>query len=155
MTKRSAGLLPFRRTGSELEVFLVHPGGPFWKNKDAGAWSLVKGEYEGAEDAMAAARREFAEETGFTLDEAEFLPLGEVRQAGGKVVTAWAVEQDLDPAMLRSNTFDMEWPPKSGKRQAFPEVDRAAWFQLPEARVKLIQAQTALLERLAERLSTI
>jgi len=155
MTKRSAGLLPFRRTGSELEVFLVHPGGPFWKNKDAGAWSLVKGEYEGAEDAMAAARREFAEETGFTLDEAEFLPLGEVRQASGKVVTAWAVEQDLDPAMLRSNTFDMEWPPKSGKRQAFPEVDRAAWFQLPEARVKLIQAQTALLERLAERLSTI
>ena len=155
MTKRSAGLLPFRRTGSELEVFLVHPGGPFWKNKDAGVWSLVKGEYEGAEDAMAAARREFAEETGFTLDEAEFLPLGEVRQASGKVVTAWAVEQDLDPAMLRSNTFDMEWPPKSGKRQAFPEVDRAAWFQLPEARVKLIQAQTALLERLAERLSTI
>jgi predicted NUDIX family NTP pyrophosphohydrolase len=155
MTKRSAGLLPFRRTGSELEVFLVHPGGPFWKNKDAGAWSLVKGEYEGAEDAMAAARREFAEETGFTLDEAEFLPLGEVRQAGGKVVTAWAVEQDLDPAKLRSNTFEMEWPPKSGKRQAFPEVDRAAWFQLPEARVKLIQAQTALLERLAERLSTI
>lgn len=155
MAKRSAGLLPFRRTGSELEVFLVHPGGPFWKNKDAGAWSLVKGEYEGAEDAMAAAQREFTEETGFVLPDVEFLPLGEVRQASGKVVTAWAVEQDLDPVMLRSNTFEMEWPPKSGRTQAFPEVDRAAWFPLPEARVKLVQTQTALLQRLAERLSTI
>ena len=149
MTKRSAGLLPFRRTGSELEVFLVHPGGPFWKNKDAGAWSLVKGEYEGAEDAMAAARREFAEETGFTLDEAEFLPLGEVRQASGKVVTAWAVEQDLDPAMLRSNTFDMEWPPKSGKRQAFPEVDRAAWFTIAVARQKILRGQLPFLDEIA------
>lgn len=154
MAKRSAGLMPFRRTAGELEVFLVHPGGPFWKKKDAGAWSLVKGEYEGAEDPLAAALREFAEETGFVLRETEFLPLGEVRQASGKVVTAWAVEQDLDPAGLRSNTFEMEWPPKSGKTQAFPEVDRAGWFSLPDARVKLIPAQAALLERLVERLST-
>ena len=101
------------------------------------------------------ARREFAEETGFTLLEAEFLPLGEVRQASGKVVTAWAVEQDLDPGMLRSNTFEIEWPPKSGKTQVFPEVDRAGWFSLVEARAKLNPAQTALLQRLAERLSTI
>jgi predicted NUDIX family NTP pyrophosphohydrolase len=155
MAKRSAGLLPYRRTSGQLEVFLVHPGGPFWKQKDAGAWSLVKGEYDSSEDPMAAALREFAEETGFTLDAVEFLPLGEVRQASGKVVTAWAVEQELDPAMLRSNTFEIEWPPKSGKTQAFPEVDRAGWFQLPEARVKVIQAQAALLQRLAEHLSKI
>jgi predicted NUDIX family NTP pyrophosphohydrolase len=155
MAKRSAGLLPFRRANGEPEVFLVHPGGPFWKKKDAGAWSLAKGEYQRGEDPLAAALREFEEETGFGAGVGDFLPLGEIRQPGGKVVIAWAVEKDLDPALVRSNTFEMKWPPKSGKVQAFPEVDRGGWFSLPEARVKLVQGQVGFLERLGERLSTI
>src|SRR5438067_1634187 len=139
MPKLSAGLLPFRRKADGIEVFLVHPGGPFWKNKDYGAWSLAKGEYESGEDPLTAAQREFDEETGFRAVGGEFLPLGEIRQPGGKVVIAWAFESDFDAAQVRSNTFEMEWPPKSGKKQEFPEVDRASWFTIAEARVKILQ----------------
>src|SRR6185312_12388854 len=151
MPQRSAGLLMYRRRNSALEVFLVHPGGPFWAKKDAGAWTIPKGEYGDGEEPLAAARREFEEETG-TAAEGQFLGLGEVKQAGGKVVTAWALERDLDPASIRSNTFSMEWPPRSGKMREFPEIDQAAWFSLTEAREKLIAAQTAFLDRL-ERLA--
>jgi predicted NUDIX family NTP pyrophosphohydrolase len=155
MPKLSAGLLPFRRTGGEIEVFLVHPGGPFWKKKDAGAWSIAKGEYESGDDPLAAALREFEEETSFRIESCDCMALGEVRQAGGKLVQAWAVERDLDPAAIRSNTFEMAWPPRSGKMQEFPEVDRAAWFPLPQARIQLLAGQVPFLERLAEQLSTI
>lgn len=150
MPKLSAGLLPFRRSAHGLEVFLVHPGGPFWKKKDTGAWTLTKGEYREGEDPLAAALREFQEETGFRAESAEFLPLGEIRQAGGKVVTAWALEKDFDAALAKSNTFEMEWPPKSGKLQTFPEVDRAAWFPLAEARLKMLPSQLGFLDRLLE-----
>ena len=150
MPRLSAGLLPFRRTGGAIEVFLVHPGGPFWMKKDEGAWSLAKGEYQAGEDPLDAARREFGEETGFVAAAAGYLPLGEVRQAGGKVVTAWAFETDLDPATARSNTFQLEWPPRSGKLREFPEADRFGWFAPAEARVKLLAGQRPFLERLAE-----
>ena len=151
MVKRSAGVLLYRRTGAELEVLLVHPGGPFWARKDEGAWSIPKGEYLDGEEALAAAKREFFEETG-TAIEGEFLPLGEVRQAGGKRVTAWAVEGDLDADAVRSNLFELEYPPKSGKLREFPEVDRAGWFSVAEARVKILGGQVGLLNRLVERL---
>lgn len=151
MAKLSAGLLLYRRRGEWLEVFLVHPGGPFWKNKDAGAWSLPKGEYEPDEDAMDAARREFREETGFEAPGGEWMPLGEIRQASGKVVTAWAAEGDCAAEEIWSNTFAMEWPPRSGRRQEFPEVDRAGWFSLAEARTKMVAGQVEFLDRLAER----
>jgi predicted NUDIX family NTP pyrophosphohydrolase len=151
MPKLSAGLLIHRRVDAGVEVFLVHPGGPFWKNKDAGAWSLPKGEYADGEDALAAAQREFAEETGLPLPAGEFVPLGEVRQAAGKVVTAWAVAGDFDAASIVSNKFSMEWPPRSGRMQEFPEVDRAGWFALEAAREKLLAAQCELLDRLAEK----
>ena len=150
--KRSAGILLYRLNGGEAEVLLVHPGGPFWANKDEGAWSIPKGEYEDGEDPEACARREFAEETGAELAPGELTDLGSVKQKSGKQVTAWAVEGDLDPVAVTSNTFEMEWPPRSGTRQAFPEVDRAEWFDLDTAREKLNPAQTAFLERLAERL---
>lgn len=152
MPKLSAGLLLFRRTSPQIEVFLVHPGGPFWARKDEGAWSLPKGEYAEGEHPLDAARREFQEETGFDLD-GDFLPLGEVRQSGGKLVTAWALEGDIDPSSVRSNTFSLEWPPKSGRTQAFPEVDRAAWFPLPAARAKLLKGQVPFLDRLEQRLT--
>jgi predicted NUDIX family NTP pyrophosphohydrolase len=152
MTKRSAGLLLFRRK-PELEVFLVHPGGPFWAKKDLGAWSIPKGEYEAGEDPLAAARREFLEETGFAIEGA-FVPLGEVKQAGGKVVSAWAIEKDLDAASIRSNLFSMEWPPRSGKSKEFPEVDRAAWHSPAAAMEKLNPAQAAFVTRLQEKLAT-
>ncbi len=148
MPKRSAGVLLFRRVGGEIEVLLAHPGGPFWKNKDDGAWSIPKGEYGDDEDPLAAAKREFAEETGFTPS-GDFVPLGEVRQPGGKVVTAWAVEGDFDPKLLRSNRFSMQWPPGSGKLPEFPEIDRAEWFALEIARRKILKGQAELLERLA------
>ncbi|SPF55613.1 Hydrolase, NUDIX family [Candidatus Sulfopaludibacter sp. SbA4] len=151
MPKLSAGLLPFRRAHGTIEVLLVHPGGPFWKNKDLGAWSLPKGEYEPGEDPLAAALREFEEETGFHTGGAGFLPLGEIRQPGGKVIVAWALEKDFDATLARSNTFQIEWPPKSGKFQEFPEVDRAAWFPLAEARIKMLPGQLGFLERLVER----
>jgi predicted NUDIX family NTP pyrophosphohydrolase len=151
MPKRSAGVLLYRRTGAGIEVLLAHPGGPFWKNKDEGAWSIPKGEYGDHEDPLAAARREFAEETGVTLC-GEFIPLGEVRQTG-KIVTAWAVEGGFDQtAAVRSNTFSMPWPPGSGKLRVFPEIDRAEWFTLELARLKIVRGQAELLERLAEYL---
>lgn len=145
--KLSAGILLYRRRRGRLEVLLAHPGGPFWKRKDLGAWSIPKGECDAGEDPMAAARREFEEETGLSLKK-ELTPLGEVKQAGGKVVLAWAVEGDCDPAAIHSNTFDLEWPPKSGKIQQFPEIDRFEWFSLDAAREKLVKAQTAFLDRL-------
>jgi predicted NUDIX family NTP pyrophosphohydrolase len=138
----------YRRRAGALEVFLVHPGGPFWARKDAGAWSIPKGEIDPTEEPLAAARREFAEETGLAAAGA-FRPLAPVTQAGGKIVQAWAVEGDLDPSALQSNTFSIEWPPRSGRQQTFPEVDRAAWFSLDVAREKINPAQAALLDELA------
>jgi predicted NUDIX family NTP pyrophosphohydrolase len=145
--KKSAGILVYRRGGSGVQVLLVHPGGPFWVRKDAGAWSIPKGEIDPAEDALAAAQREFAEETGMALA-GEFVPLGDLRQAGGKHVTAWALELDLDPAAIRSNTFTLEWPPKSGRMRDFPEVDRAEWFDLDAARARILTSQRPFLDRL-------
>ena len=145
MPKRSAGILLHRRG----EVLLVHPGGPFWAKRDDGAWSIPKGEYEDGEDPQAAARREFEEELGSALpDDAELRPLGEVKQKNGKVVVCWAAEGDLDATAAHSNTFEMEWPPRSGRRQAFPEIDRAEWFPLARAREKLVPAQAAFVDRL-------
>jgi predicted NUDIX family NTP pyrophosphohydrolase len=146
----SAGILMYRQNGRGLEVLLVHPGGPFWQNKDEGAWSIPKGEMDEGEDAAAAARREFLEETGCTLSGA-LEPLGDIRQRGGKRVTAFAVEGDLDVDAIKSNTFEIEWPPKSGRMQSFPEIDRAAWFDLPAAHEKILQSQRQLLDRLVDR----
>lgn len=146
--RRSAGLLVYRLRDGVVEVFLVHPGGPFWRNRDDGAWSLPKGEYAEDEDPLAAAVREFGEETGMTIT-GEFQPLQPVRQAGGKSVTAWAIAGDFDAGAIRSNSFTMEWPPKSGSMRAFPEVDRAAWFTLDQARSKLLAGQRPLLDELA------
>jgi predicted NUDIX family NTP pyrophosphohydrolase len=143
----SAGLLLYRRGAGVLEVFLVHPGGPFWMKKDLGAWSIPKGEFAPDDDALEAARRELREETGFEV-EGPFTALAPVKQPGGKVVHAWAVEADVDPARLASNTFTIEWPPKSGRQQAFPEIDRAAWFPIEEARRRILRGQTALLDNL-------
>lgn len=151
--KRSAGLLVFRRTGSEVEVLLGHMGGPFWSRKDAGAWSLPKGEYADDEPPQDAARREFTEELGLPPPPGELIPLGEVRQSGGKLVTVWAVEGDLDPAAVTPGTFTMEWPRGSGRIQEFPEVDRVAWYPLAPARSKLITAQRTFLDRLATHLT--
>ena len=145
--KISAGIILFRRRGDELEVFLVHPGGPFWAKKDIGAWSIPKGEIGEGEDPLAAARREFEEETGFTVD-GVFRALTSLRQPSGKTVVAFAVEGDCDPARLRSNTFSMEWPPKSGKQAEFPEVDRAAWFGIEEARQRILKGQAPFLDEL-------
>jgi predicted NUDIX family NTP pyrophosphohydrolase len=154
MKKQSAGILLFRGSVTELEVFLVHPGGPFWARKDAGTWSIPKGEYSDDEDALAAAKREFEEETGVAIS-GDFISLGQVRQAGGKLVKAWAVDHDLDPANLRSNTFKLQWPPKSGKIREFPEVDAGAWFSLVVARGKIVTAQEAFLTRLADRCQAV
>jgi predicted NUDIX family NTP pyrophosphohydrolase len=143
--KRSAGLLMFRRRQPEPEVLLVHPGGPFWQNKDAGVWSIPKGLYKEGEDALAAARREFEEETGCRAD-GDFIALGSFKQPGGKTIAAWAVEGDFDAAALRSNTFTIEWPPRSGRFAAFPEVDRAEWLSPAAARTKLLRGQVPILE---------
>ena len=154
MAKQSAGLLMYRRRG-ELEVFLVHPGGPFWAKKDTGAWSLPKGEYRPGDDPLAAARREFQEETGFSVA-GEFTPLSPLKQPSGKIIQAWAVEGDCDAGAIRSNTFTLEWPPRSGRQQEFPEVDRAAWFTLTAAREKIIKGQAGFLEELERlKLTTI
>jgi predicted NUDIX family NTP pyrophosphohydrolase len=149
MQKLSAGILLYRRRNGMIEVFLVHPGGPYWKTKDLGAWSIPKGEYDAGEDALAAAKREFQEETGFVPAAGELNSLSEIKLSSGKVVTAWAVEGDCDADAIRSNMFSMEWPPKSGKMQEFPEVDRAAWFTLPEANERVHPAQREFLTRLA------
>jgi predicted NUDIX family NTP pyrophosphohydrolase len=146
----SAGILMYRRAGSKLEVLLVHPGGPYWRRKDHGSWSIPKGEMDAGEDAAVAAVREFTEETGVVLT-APLEPLGEIRQRGGKRVLAFAVEGDLDVAAITSNTFEIEWPPRSGKMQTFPEIDRAEWFDLPAARAKILDSQRPLLDGLAER----
>jgi predicted NUDIX family NTP pyrophosphohydrolase len=149
---RSAGILLYRLRDGEPEVLIVHPGGPFWRKKDAGAWSIPKGEYDDGEDPQACALREFEEETGTLLSPAVLTDLGEVRLKSGKQVIAWAVEGDLDAGAIVSNTFEMEWPPRSGRRQEFPEVDRAGWFGLDEAREKLNPAQGAFLDRLRDLL---
>jgi predicted NUDIX family NTP pyrophosphohydrolase len=151
MPKRSAGILLYRRRAGGLELLLVHPGGPFWAKKDAGAWSIPKGEYAQGEDPLAAARREFEEETGMRVA-CDFLPLGELVSPGRKIVTAFALEGDFDPATLRSNTFELEWPPKSGRMQSFPEVDRAQWFAPDEARRKILAGQSEFIDRLLARL---
>jgi predicted NUDIX family NTP pyrophosphohydrolase len=148
--KRSAGILLYKRDDDSLRVLLAHPGGPFWRNKDAGAWSIPKGEIGDDEEPLAAARREFAEETGVTLD-GDFIPLGEIKQKGGKTVIAFALERDLDPSTIASNTFTIEWPPRSGRQQTFPEIDRAEWFDLDGAREKINAGQAVLIDRLVER----
>ena len=150
--KQAAGLLLFRRAVGALEVLLVHPGGPLWARKDDGAWSIPKGEVEPDEDALAAARREVEEETG-ARPSGTFIALSPVRQTGGKIVHVWAIESDFDPASLESNLFEMEWPPKSGNRRSFPEVDRAAWFDLETAGRKILPSQAVVLQHLQERLT--
>ena len=150
MAKTSAGILLFRRQGDSVEVFLVHPGGPYWARKDEGAWSIPKGEAESGEDLLTRATLEFAEETGFAAVGSP-TPLDPVTQAGGKIVHVWALEGDADAAKVRSNRFSLEWPPGSGKVREFPEVDRASWFELATAREKINKGQRPLLEQL-ERL---
>ncbi|MGY2065635.1 NUDIX domain-containing protein [Blastococcus sp. SYSU DS0619] len=148
---RSSGVLLYRRTGGRVEVLLGHMGGPFWARKDDAAWSIPKGEHDPAEDAEAAARREFAEELGCPMPAATLRPLGEVK--GRKLLTVWAGEGDLDADAITSNTFELEWPPRSGRMQTFPEIDRAAWFDLDTARTKLVKAQLPFLDRLAAHLA--
>ena len=150
MPKKSAGLLLFRKVSGRLEVLLVHPGGPFWAKKDEGAWSIPKGEIEDDEDPLTAAKREFAEETGFK-PEGVTIALEPVRQPGGKLVCAWAMRQDFDPSGLKSNTFSMEWPPKSGRYREFPEIDRAAWFTIEAARKKILKGQAPFLDQLQQK----
>jgi predicted NUDIX family NTP pyrophosphohydrolase len=152
MPKRSAGVLMYRRGASGVELLLVHPGGPFWKKKDLGAWSIPKGEYAAGEDPLAVAKRELEEETG-VRPSGDFLPLGDVVQGGGKVVTAFALKGDFDPATLRSNTFELEWPPKSGRKASFPEVDRAQWFSPADARAKILKGQSELITRLLKAIA--
>jgi predicted NUDIX family NTP pyrophosphohydrolase len=151
MAAQSAGIVLFRRSRSGLEFLIVHPGGPFWAKKDAGAWSIPKGEYQEGEDALGIALQELEEETGLRAD-GHPITLSPVRQRGGKSVVAWGLEGDWDPAELKSNTFQIEWPPRSGRTAEFPEVDRAAWVTLEEARAKLNAAQLPLLEELAAKL---
>jgi len=151
MPRQSAGILLFRRAGGIVQFLLVHPGGPFWSKKDEGAWSIPKGLYEEPENAIDAARREFCEETGATIA-ADLAELGKFKQPGGKVISAWAAESDFDVADLRSNSFSLEWPPKSGKQTEFPEVDRAGWFSLTEAAAKITKGQLPILMKLATEL---
>jgi len=151
MTKKSAGIFMYRFREMKLQVFLVHPGGPFWARKDKAAWSIPKGEFDDLEAPLEAAKREFQEETGMPVT-GDFINLGEVKQPGRKIIYVWAVEGDCDPAAIKSNTFEMQWPPKSGKYKSFPEVDRAGWFSLGEAREKLHKGQIVLVDRLAEKL---
>ena len=152
MPKKSAGLLLYRKVNGALEIFLVHPGGPFWARKDDGAWSIPKGEFDEDEDPLKAAKREFQEETGF-IAEGEFQPLKPIRQAGGKIVYAWAVQFDLDASAIKSNTFSIEWPPKSGRTREFPEIDRAGWFKIDLAKRKILKSQLDLLEQLEKAIA--
>jgi predicted NUDIX family NTP pyrophosphohydrolase len=151
MSKLSAGLLMYRERQGDLEVFLIHPGGPFWAKKDLGAWSIPKGEYQENESPLDAARREFVEETGFET-QGPYQDLGTIKQAGGKIVTGWAFVGDCDPAKLVSNTCEIEWPPRSGHRIEIPEVDRGRWFTIPEARTYIRDTQEPFLDRLCEQL---
>lgn len=150
MPRRSAGLLVHRERSGEREVLLVHPGGPMWAKRDAGAWSIPKGEYDPTEDALAAAKREFEEELGTPAPDGPVEDLGEVKQKSGKIVSAWAVAGDLDVTEITSNTVEVQWPPRSGKMLEIPEVDRAEWFGIQQARDKINAAQVELLDRLAE-----
>jgi predicted NUDIX family NTP pyrophosphohydrolase len=153
MAKRSAALLLYRRVSRDIEVLLVHPGGPYWRRKDDGAWSIPKGEHNEGEDALSAARREFQEETGARA-QGEAVPLGDFRQSSAKTISVWAVEGDFDPGKLVSITFEMEWPPRSKRMQTFPEVDRAAWFGREEAARKILKGQRPALEALYQRLAS-
>ena len=150
----SAGILLFREREGRLEVLLGHPGGPFFAKKDDGSWTVLKGEADPGEELQAVARREFAEETGQEPPDGAMLELGEIRQKGGKTVVAWALAGDLDPTLARSNTFEMEWPPRSGRVRAFPEIDRVGWFDLETARTKILPAQAPFLDRLEEAVRT-
>ena len=147
MRKQSAGILLYRRVAAELQVFLVHPGGPFFRNKDDGSWSIPKGEFLEGDDPLEAAKREFEEETGQVIN-GKFIPLKRITQKGGKTVQAWAVEGDIDHTTINSNHFEIEWPPRSGKMQSFPEVDKADWFDADIAKVKINSAQAGLIEEL-------
>jgi predicted NUDIX family NTP pyrophosphohydrolase len=152
MAKQSAGILLYRFMNKQLEVFLVHPGGPFFRNKDDGIWSIPKGEFLDDEDALVAAKREFLEETGQPIN-GEFIQLEPITQKGGKKVFAWAIEGDIDHEVIISNTFEMEWPPRSGKKQSFPEIDKAGWFNIDDAKMKINAAQVGLIEDLLKRVS--
>lgn len=152
MKKQSAGILLFRRSGSNIEVLLGHPGGPFWKNKDMGAWSIPKGEYEPDEEPQLAACREFEEETGQAVPDGERIDLGEMKRKDGKVIHIWAVEGEVDEQHIMSNTFEVEWPPKTGQLQSFPEIDRAVWYPLEKAPAKMHKGQDIFIERLAKHL---
>jgi predicted NUDIX family NTP pyrophosphohydrolase len=147
--KQSAGILAWRSSRGVVEVFLVHPGGPFWAKKDARAWTIPKGEFQEDEEALAAARREFQEETGLKI-EGEFIALRSIKQKGGKIVHAWAIRTDFDASLIRSNSFSMEWPPRSGRTQEFPEIDRGEWFDIQTAQTKILNGQLGLLEELAK-----
>lgn len=149
--KKSAGILVYRKKGKEIEYLLVHPGGPLYKNKEVNCWSIPKGEYDDNEDAFEAAKREFFEETGIRID-GDFISLKTVKQNGGKVVSAWAVEADIDTSKIRSNTFELEWPPKSGKYQKHPEIDRAEWFNYEEAKKKILKGQIPVIDELNDKL---
>lgn len=151
MSQKSAGILLYRIQNSRIEVFLVHPGGPYWSKKDDGAWSIPKGEFNENEEPLAAAKREFEEETGIKIS-GEFIQLNPVKQKGGKMVYAWAVEGDIDPAKIKSNSFEIEWPPRSGKMKSFPEIDKAAWFHQSDAQKKIIEAQTAFIKELESKI---
>ena len=151
--KKTAGLLLYRIRGSAVEVFLVHPGGPFWAKKDEGAWSIPKGEFADDEQPLSAAKREFQEETGFSM-EGNFMALATLKQRSGKLVYAWALEGDCDAGAIKSNLFSMEWPPRSGKRQEYPEVDRASWFTLESAKRRIVPGQIAFLEELQQMLDS-
>jgi predicted NUDIX family NTP pyrophosphohydrolase len=147
MAKNSAGILMYRQREGIVEVLLAHMGGPFWAKKDLGAWSIPKGEFDPGEGPLEAAKREFEEETGISVS-GTFIPLVPIKQSGGKIIHIWAVEGDCDPAKIRSNTFMLEWPPRSGKQQAFPEIDRAEWFSLDVAREKVTKGQRGFIEQL-------
>ena len=149
--KKSAGILIYKKLKDELQVLLVHPGGPFWKNKDAGAWSIPKGEFNADEEPLAAAKREFEEETGLAIS-GKFLPLTPVKQKSGKMIYAWAVENDIELSSVKSNLFEMEWPPRSGKTQSFPEIDKASWFTVNEAKKKIVPGQFSFIQELLQLL---
>jgi len=151
MAKKSAGILLYRTSDKTFEVFLVHPGGPFWAKKEDGAWSIPKGEFEDDEEPLTAAKREFEEETGIKAS-GEFIKLNPIKQKSGKIVYAWAVEGDIDPEKIKSNSFEIEWPPKSGKMKSFPEIDKAAWFNLSEAAAKINTGQLPLIKELENKL---